>query len=66
MRRVSAYKFSWKQMAIWMGCVQIMGIGSMLKLLPIVYESRFVEQENLRMEKEALYREEYEVIEEET
>ncbi|KAF9127037.1 hypothetical protein BGW39_006163 [Mortierella sp. 14UC] len=60
MRRVSAYRFSWKQMAIWTGCVQFMGIGSMLKLLPIVYESRFVEQENLRMEREALYREEYE------
>ncbi|KAF9909773.1 hypothetical protein EC991_008096 [Linnemannia zychae] len=60
MRRVSAYKFSWKQMAIWMGCVQFMGIGSMLKLLPIVYESRFVEQDNLKIEREEQYAEEYE------
>ena len=42
MRSVSAYKFSWKQMAIWTGCVQFFGIGSMLKLLPIVYNSKFV------------------------
>ncbi|KAK3819466.1 MAG: hypothetical protein J3R72DRAFT_529224 [Linnemannia gamsii] len=55
MRRVSAYKFSWKQMMIWMGCVQFMGIGSMLKLLPIVYESRFVAEENVRIEREEAY-----------
>ncbi|KAG0307689.1 hypothetical protein BGZ97_000315 [Linnemannia gamsii] len=52
MRRVSAYKFSWKQMGIWCGCVQFFGIGSMLKLLPIVYNSKFVQDENLMMEKE--------------
>ncbi|KAG0211741.1 hypothetical protein BGX28_007503 [Mortierella sp. GBA30] len=42
MRSLSAYKFSLKQSAIWLVCVQFFGIGSMLKLLPIVYNSKFV------------------------
>ncbi|KAF9091209.1 hypothetical protein BGX23_005381 [Mortierella sp. AD031] len=52
MRRVSAYRFSLRQQAVWTGCVQFMGIGSMLKLLPIVYNSKFVHDE---MEKEEGY-----------
>ncbi|KAF9933642.1 hypothetical protein FBU30_004885 [Linnemannia zychae] len=55
MRRVSAYRFSWKQMGIWCGCVQFFGIGSMLKLLPIVYNSKFVNDDNIQRQKEEDY-----------
>lgn len=59
MRSVSAYKFSWKQTAIWTVCVQFFGIGSMLKLLPIVYNSKFVHDEMVQEEKgEGFYLEE--------
>ncbi|KAF8945195.1 hypothetical protein BGZ47_003112 [Haplosporangium gracile] len=65
MRSVSAYRFSWRQMGIWCGCVQFFGIGSMLKLLPIVYNSKFVQDENLMMEKgEGYYLDEEAVLEE--
>ncbi|KAK5809166.1 hypothetical protein F5H01DRAFT_351364 [Linnemannia elongata] len=66
MRSVSAYRFSWKQMAIWCGCVQFFGIGSMLKLLPIVYNSKFVQDDNLMMEKkgETYYLDEEAALEE--
>ncbi|KAF9358509.1 hypothetical protein BGX26_001604 [Mortierella sp. AD094] len=45
MKRVSKYKFTLKQTIIWTACVQVLGIGSMLKLLPIVYNSKFVSDE---------------------
>ncbi|KAF9206910.1 hypothetical protein BGZ49_001574 [Haplosporangium sp. Z 27] len=45
MKRVSKYKFTLVQTAIWIVCVQGFGIGSMLKLLPIVYNSKFVSDE---------------------
>ncbi|KAG9062648.1 hypothetical protein KI688_004952 [Linnemannia hyalina] len=66
MRNVSAYRFSWKQMVVWCVCVQFLGIGSMLKLLPIVYNSKFVQDENLMMEKkgEGYYLDEEAALEE--
>ncbi|KAI1318525.1 hypothetical protein EDD11_006407 [Mortierella claussenii] len=45
MRRVAQCNFSFKQTMIWTVCVQFLGIGSMLKLLPIVYNSKFVKEE---------------------
>ncbi|KAG0266741.1 hypothetical protein BG011_001200 [Mortierella polycephala] len=42
MKRVAKCEFTLKQTLIWSGCVQLFGIGSMLKLLPIVYYSKFV------------------------
>ncbi|KAG9322016.1 hypothetical protein KVV02_003405 [Mortierella alpina] len=51
MKSLSAYKFSLKQTAIWTVCVQFFGIGSMLKLLPIVYNSKFVNDELEQEEK---------------
>ncbi|KAF9952351.1 hypothetical protein BGZ72_006353 [Mortierella alpina] len=51
MKSLSAYKFSLKQTAIWTVCVQFFGIGSMLKLLPIVYNSKFVHDEIEQQEK---------------
>ncbi|KAF9192754.1 hypothetical protein BGZ51_004922 [Haplosporangium sp. Z 767] len=42
MKRVAKCEFTLKQTLIWSGCVQFFGIGSMLKLLPIVYYSKFV------------------------
>ncbi|KAF9573025.1 hypothetical protein EC968_009075 [Mortierella alpina] len=51
MKSLSAYKFSLKQTVIWTVCVQFFGIGSMLKLLPIVYNSKFVRDELEREEK---------------
>ncbi|KAF9437793.1 hypothetical protein BGZ76_011112 [Entomortierella beljakovae] len=50
---VAKCEFTIKQKIIWTLCVQCMGIGSMLKLLPIVYNSKFVsdeiDEENKRM-----------------
>ncbi|KAG0334017.1 hypothetical protein BG004_000592 [Podila humilis] len=46
MRRVSAYRFTLPQGLVWTGCVQLFGIGSMLKLLPIVYNSAWVHAQN--------------------
>ncbi|KAI8595363.1 hypothetical protein EDD21DRAFT_420736, partial [Dissophora ornata] len=45
MKDVAKCSFSLKQTAIWTVCVQFLGIGSMLKLLPIVYNSKFVSDE---------------------
>jgi len=45
MKDVAKCSFSVKQVLIWSVCVQFFGIGSMLKLLPIVYNSAYVSQE---------------------
>ncbi|KAG0238836.1 hypothetical protein BGX31_003162 [Mortierella sp. GBA43] len=45
MKRVAKCHFSVQQLLTWSLCVQFLGIGSMLKLLPIVYYSKFVSEE---------------------
>ncbi|KAF9986899.1 hypothetical protein BGZ65_005773 [Modicella reniformis] len=50
MKRVAKIEFNAKQFVIWSLCVQFLGIGSMLKLQPIVYNSKFVYDEIEREE----------------
>ncbi|KAG0350855.1 hypothetical protein BGZ54_003614 [Gamsiella multidivaricata] len=64
MKRVAKCPFSIKQVLIWSVCVQIMGIGSMLKLLPIVYNSKFVSDEIEAEEKELRQRQQQQEEEE--
>ena len=45
MKDVAKCSFKVQQVLIWSVCVQFFGIGSMLKLLPIVYNSAYVSQE---------------------
>ncbi|KAF9007661.1 hypothetical protein CPC16_001587 [Podila verticillata] len=52
MRRVAAYRFTIPQRLVWTGCVQFFGIGSMLKLLPIVYNSAYVHALNEQQQHE--------------
>ncbi|KAG0100347.1 hypothetical protein BGZ93_002216 [Podila epicladia] len=54
MRRVSAYRFTIPQSVAWTGCVQFFGIGSMLKLLPIVYNSAYAHALNQQNQQEEL------------
>jgi hypothetical protein len=45
MKRIATFKFTVKQVIIWSMVVQFFGIGSMLKLLPLVYYSKFASEE---------------------
>ncbi|KAG0359562.1 hypothetical protein BG005_000601 [Podila minutissima] len=54
MQRVSAYRFTIPQRLAWTGCVQFFGIGSMLKLLPIVYNSAYAHALNQQQLQEEL------------
>ncbi|KAG0314549.1 hypothetical protein BGZ99_008063 [Dissophora globulifera] len=51
MKWLAKCPFTFMQTLIWCVCIQFLGIASMLKLLPIVYESKFVSDE---IEKEEL------------
>ncbi|KAG0340830.1 hypothetical protein BG000_011011 [Podila horticola] len=52
MRRVAAYRFTIPQRLAWTGCIQFLGIGSMLKLLPIVYNSAYAHALNQQQQHE--------------